>query len=94
MAPRNIWNAVLARIRADVDAEDFRRWFGETAYASDSGDIVTVWVPTEAVRRHLVGHFLYDLEATLVELDRANTRIRFIVAGVDDEEDEKDQEKG
>ena len=84
-----IWDEVLAIIRADLPEEDFRRWFGAVAYASDAGDQITIWVPSEAVRRHISTHYQDDLERALVALDRAGTHIRLVVAGMgDDEEDE------
>jgi chromosomal replication initiation ATPase DnaA len=68
--------------------EDFRRWFGNTAYASDSGDQVTVWVPTEPVRRHIVAHYEDQIQRAMAGLDRANTHVRLVVAGEDEDEDE------
>ena len=53
----NVWSIVLARLETELDGEDFRRWFGATAYASDSGDQITVWVPSEPIRRHITSHF-------------------------------------
>ena len=47
---KNAWDEVLSRLRGRVAAEDFRRWFEATAYASDSGDQLTVWVLTHAIR--------------------------------------------
>ena len=46
----NLWDEVLEKMRADIPDDDFRRFFGSTAYASDSGDQLTVWVPTEPIR--------------------------------------------
>jgi chromosomal replication initiation ATPase DnaA len=85
---RNPWEAVLSQIRTRMDEEDFRRWFSTTAYASDSGDQISVWVPTEAIRRHLVGHFQRHIDDALAALDRADTHVHFIVAGISDDEDE------
>ena len=59
-----------------------------TAYASDSGDQITVWVPTEAMRRHLLSHFDDRIDAALAALERADTHVRFVVTGIDDEDDE------
>jgi len=81
-----IWDEILAAIRGGIPPEDFRRWFNETAYASDSGDQITVWVPTESIRRHIAGHYLENIDRALRVLDRANTQIRFVVTGVEDEE--------
>jgi hypothetical protein len=89
-ASRNPWEAILALVRGQMDEEDFRRWFGVTAYASDSGDQISVWVPTEAIRRHLMSHFQQHIDQALEALDRAGTNVRFIVTGISDDEDEKE----
>lgn len=83
-----IWDEILRAIRGGIPPEDFRRWFSETAYASDSGDQVTVWVPTESIRRHIASNYLENIDRALDSLDRAGTQIRFVVTGVEDEEDE------
>lgn len=85
----NIWDQILERIRARIPEEDFRRWFGATAYASDSGDQITVWVPTESIRRHISGHFDNEIDRALAALGRASTHVRLVVSGVDEEEDEE-----
>ena len=82
-----IWEQVLASIHAELPDDDFRRWFGATAYASDAGDQITVWVPSEAVRRHIAIHYQDDLERSLAALGRQNTHLRFVVAGMDEEEE-------
>ena len=88
---RNPWDAILKLVRKRMDGEDFRRWFGVTVYASDSGDQISVWVPTEAMRRHITSHFQHHIDAALVRLDRSGTHVRFIVTGIsDDEEEEED----
>lgn len=72
--------------------EEFRRWFGATAYASDSGDQITVWVPTESVRRHIASHYDNAIDRALAALGRNDTHVRLVVSGVD-EEDEEDEDK-
>jgi chromosomal replication initiation ATPase DnaA len=67
--------------------EDFRRWFGATAYASDAGDQITVWVPSEAIRRHLVHHYEDQIRRVLTEMDRAGTHVRFLVGGSDEDDE-------
>lgn len=84
---RNVWEQILDHLRSDVPDEDFRRWFGATAYASDSGDQITVWVPTEGVRRTMA-HFHEEIERALIAVDRAGTHIRFVVSGTADEDEE------
>ena len=86
----NAWDAVCAQIHARMDDEDFRRWFGVTAYASDSGDQISVWVPTEAIRRHITTHFEPIIDEALAALDRADTHIRFVVGGMSDDEEDED----
>jgi len=85
---QNIWDAVLEQLRERMSAEDFRRWFSATAYASDSGDQVTVWVPTESMRRHIDIHFSGHIADALAALDRRETQIRMVVAGLGEEDDE------
>src|SRR5207249_162937 len=65
-----IWDAILERMQVSMPAEDFRRWFSGTAYASDSGDQITVWVPTESIRRHLVLHYQDAIDRALAALGR------------------------
>ena len=84
----NVWEEILESLGARIPEEDFRRWFGATAYASDSGDQLTVWVPTESIRRHIVAHYESDIDGALRGLGRADTHVRLVVSGMDDEEDE------
>ena len=86
----NAWDVVCAQIHARLEEEDFRHWFGATAYASDSGDQISVWVPSEAIRRHLVNHYQALIDDALAELQRPYTHVRFIVAGMSDDEEEED----
>ena len=72
-----------------MPAEDYRRWFSGTAYASDSGDLITVWVPTESIRRHLVLRYQDDIDRALAALGRPDTQVRLLVGGFEDEEDDE-----
>jgi chromosomal replication initiation ATPase DnaA len=82
------WDAILEQLRQRLDEEDFRRWFGATAYASDSGDQITVWVPTESIRRLIESRYAHELREALAALNRADTHIRFVVAGMEEDEDD------
>jgi len=84
----NAWQQVLTSLKAALDPEDFRRWFASTAYASDSGDQITVWVPSEGIRRHLTLHYNDMLDRALAGVGRPNATIRFVVAGFGDEDEE------
>ena len=90
MPETTVWNDVLSRIRLRLEPEDFRHWFGSTSYASDAGDQITVWVPSEAIRRHIATHYQREVDDAVQAVGRAGTHIRFVVAGFDDEEEEKE----
>jgi len=83
----NPWNDVLDRMREQIPEEDFRRWFSTTAYASDSGDQINVWVPSEGIRRLLETQYYEMIGRALTAIDRSSATIRFVVAGFDDDED-------
>jgi len=84
-----IWDQVLDALRPKMPAEDFRRWFGATAYASDSGDQITVWVQTESIRRHIVLHYGDAIDRALAALGREDTLVRLIVGGGDEDDEEE-----
>ncbi len=87
----NVWTTLLHRLRRDIDEEDFRRWFGATALASDAGDQITIWVPTESIRRHINAHYEDALRRVLSKMGRPAADLRFVVAGyADDEDDDED----
>ena len=81
-----VWDEILARVRPSMPDEDFRRWLGATAYASDSGDQITVWVLSEPIRKHLMLHYTETLRKALLAIDRRHTHVRFVVSGFDDED--------
>ena len=85
----NAWTEILERMRTKIPEEDFRRWFGDTAYASDSGDQLTVWVPSEAVRRHIATHYEYAIQRELEATGRGYTHVRMVVSGTGDEDDDE-----
>ena len=81
------------RVQGQVDGEDFRRWFASSAYASDSGGQITVWVPTQAIRQHLTQHFLELIDGALKGMGRADTLIRFVVSGTGEDDEDIDDWK-
>ena len=85
----NVWEDALTHIRSDIDTEDFRRWFAPTSYASDAGLQITVWVPTEAIRQHLMTHFQSHIGRAFSRIGRTGTQVRFVVAGIGEDEDEE-----
>ena len=89
---QNSWELVLEKVRAEVDAEDFHRWFASTSYAGDSGDQINVWIGSDAIRRHIETHYQEEIDRALTALNRSDTLIRFIVAGFGDEDDEEKED--
>lgn len=85
----NIWESVLDHLRTELDPEEFRRWFSQTAYASDSGDQITVWIHSEADRRHVQAHYQTLLDRALTELGRSDTDVRFVVTGYGEEDEDE-----
>jgi chromosomal replication initiation ATPase DnaA len=83
------WDAVLDQLRARLASEDFRHWFSDTSYASDSGDQITVWVPTEPIKRHLNTHYRELVAEALAAIDRPRAHVRFVVSGVSEDEDDE-----
>ena len=81
MSDANVWAQLLERLKVDIDPEEYRRWFSTSSYASDSGDVNTVWVPSAA-----------DGRQQLARLGRSDTLIRFVATGYSDEEDEEKEE--
>ena len=83
----NPWDLVLEHLRIELEGEEFRRWFQSTAYASDAGDQITVWAPTESVRRHLMNQYSETIERALAASGRTGVLVRFVVAGLGEEEE-------
>jgi chromosomal replication initiation ATPase DnaA len=83
----NPWDQVLDRLRRHLDPEEFRRWFAGTTYASDSGDQITVWVPSEPDRRHILAHYQFHIDRALAAMNRSDTDVRFVVAGYGDDDE-------
>jgi chromosomal replication initiation ATPase DnaA len=86
-----IWDEILAYLQTRLPGEDYRRTFGSTAYASDSGDQITVWVPSEAVRRHIQTHHTEDVREAVGAVGRADTAVRFVVSGTSEDEEDIDE---
>lgn len=83
----NPWEEILIALREVLDEESYRRWFSSTSYASDSGDQITVWVLSEPARRHIMVHYQDLINDSLASINRLGTQVRFVVSGMDDDED-------
>lgn len=84
----NVWDEILERLRERVDEEEFRRWFADTAYASDSGDQIAVWVPSQSAARHMTVHYQSIIDAALVDMDRPEVQVRFMATGIGEEDED------
>ena len=83
----NPWERILVALRDLIDEESYRRWFATTSYASDSGDQISVWVLSEPARRHILVHYQDLIDDILITLNRADTHVRFIVSGMDEDDE-------
>jgi chromosomal replication initiation ATPase DnaA len=88
----NIWSAVLEHLRATIDPDEYRRWFLGTSQASDSGDQISIWVPSSNEGRYISTHYLDRINREVERLNRPNVMVRFVAAGYDEDEDEDDSE--
>jgi len=89
MSDGNIWTEILSRLKAELHDEEYRRWFANSSYASDSGDQITVWVATVVDGRHILQHYSDKLHRALTALGRPDTTVRFLATGY--EEDDEDE---
>ena len=90
MPDPKLWDQILAKLGRDLIPDELRRWFGESMQAADSGDQVTIWVPSEPVRRHILTHYQDLIDDALEDLGRQDVEIRFVATGVGEDEDEDD----
>ena len=90
MPDRKLWDEILDKLGRDLIPDELRRWFGESMQAADSGDQVTIWVPSEPVRRHILTHYQDLIDEALEDLGRQDVEIRFVATGADEDEDEDD----
>ena len=90
MPDRKLWDQILDQLGRDLIPDELRRWFGESMQAADSGDQVTIWVPSEPVRRHILTHYQDLIDGALEDLGRQDVEIRFVATGVGEDEDEDD----
>lgn len=85
----NIWTQVLDRLQAELDPEEFRRWFSASSYASDSGDQITIWVPSAGDGRQIDQNYSDRLQRALSAVGRPDTLLRFVATGIGDDEEEE-----
>ena len=94
MSEGNIWNEIVERLKPELDPDEYRRWFIPSSYASDSGDIISVWIRSVADGRQIEQVYGDRLRRELVALGRPHTHFRFIATGYSDEEDDETTDVG
>jgi len=47
-----------------------------------------VWVPSEAIRRHIQNHYNETVQRALRSVGRVNTTVRFVVGGTDEDDED------
>ena len=87
----NVWALVLERLRAVIDPDEFRRWFSASSQASDSGDQITIWVPSPAEGRHISVNYLDRIYRELETMERQNVTVRFVATGYDEDDEESEE---
>ena len=75
----DVWGQVLARIEAKVPPETFHQWFKPTAGVGDTGDEITVRVPSEVFRRHLSQDYAAVIDDAATEVQRGGVRVSFVI---------------
>lgn len=87
----NVWSLVLEHLRQTIQPEEYRRWFSASSQASDSGDVITVWVPAAVDGRHINVYYLDVILRQLDRLGRPDVSLRFVPTGYDEDEDDEDE---
>jgi hypothetical protein len=84
----NVWAILLEHLRATIEPDEYRRWFSESTQASDSGDQITIWVPSIAESRHISLHYIDRIYRELDRLERYGVNVRFVATGYEEEDEE------
>jgi chromosomal replication initiation ATPase DnaA len=88
----NVWSAVLDHLRSTIDPDEYRRWFSASAQAADSGDQLTVWIPSVVEGRHITTHYLDRINRELERLGRDDVSVRFVTTGYGEDEESEYEE--
>ena len=77
--PNNVWTELLARIETKVNRHSFNSWFSPTAFVDDTGDRITVRVPSELCRNWLTKHYTAVITEATAEVQRNGVKIAFVI---------------
>ena len=75
----NVWTQLLARIETKVERHDFDTWFSRAVFVEDTGDRVTVRVPSERCRNWLTENCSGVISEATKEVDRNGVKVAFVI---------------
>ena len=75
----NVWTELLARIETKVNRHSFNTWFSPTVFVEDTGDRVTVRVPSELCRNWLTKHYSGVITEATAEIRRSGVKVAFVI---------------
>ena len=75
----NVWTELLARIETKVNRHSFNTWFSPTVFVEDTGDRVTVRVPSELCRNWLTRHYSGVITEATAEVQRSGVKVSFVI---------------
>ncbi len=75
----NVWSELLARIETKVNRHSFDTWFSPTVFVEDTGDRVTVRVPSELCRNWLTQHYSNVITEATAEVHRRGVKVAFVI---------------
>ena len=75
----NVWTELLARIETKVNRHSFNNWFSPTVFVEDTGDRVTVRVPSELCRNWLIKHYSGVITEAAAEIHRSGVKVAFVI---------------
>jgi len=75
----NVWTQLLARIETKVNRHSFNTWFSPTVFVEDTGDRVTVRVPSELCRNWLTKHYSGVISEATEEVHRSGVKVAFVI---------------
>ena len=75
----NVWTELLERIETKVERRNFNTWFSPTVFVEDTGDRVTVGVPSELCRNWLTKHYAGVITEATAEVHRSGVEVMFVI---------------
>ena len=75
----NVWTELLERIETKVNRHSFNTWFSPTVFVEDTGDRVTVRVPSELCRNWLTKHYSGVITEATAEVHRSGVKVAFVI---------------